>query len=349
MQHIIDKNNKDIQVSVYCLAYNHEKYIQKTLEGFVNQIADFKFEVFVHDDASTDHTPEIIKRYADEYPDIIKPIFQQENQFSKGVKICATHIYPKMQGKYIASCEGDDYWIDPQKLQKQFDLMETHPECSLSVHKVLCCNEDGSSNAEIIPGKQYRLTGSRVIKEQELAECYWVRGAYPFHTSSYFYRRNIINVDLDYPRDIGTLRKCLIKGWVYYIDEPMSVRRLWSIGNWNSTINSKGVQGWYKLMLQDNEAEERFDHYTNYKYHGFIEVNRLIRFIHYAQYGEYYDEIKQLLKKYNLSPWKVRKRISAYMFFELQIKYWLAIYAPKFYFFIIKCWRFLCGCIQKMK
>ncbi len=334
-------------MSVYCLAYNHEKYIRKTLEGFVNQITDFKFEVIVHDDASTDHTPDIIKKYADEYPDIIKPIFQKENQFSKGVKINAKYIYPKMQGKYIASCEGDDYWIDPQKLQKQFCAMETHPECSLSTHKVLCCNEDGTPNTEVIPEKCYHLKGSRVIKEEELAECYWIRGAYPFHTSSYFYRRKIIDVDLDYPRDIGTLRKCLIKGLVYYIDEPMSIRRLWSIGNWNSTIRSKGTQGWYKLMLQDNDAEERFDHYTNYKYHDFVEVNRLIRFIHYVQYAECYDEVKQLLKKYNLSPWKVRKRISVCMFFKLQMKYWLAIYFPALYSLIIKCWRILAGYIKK--
>jgi len=341
MKYLIDGSNEDIKVSVYCLAYNHEKYIQKTLEGFVEQITNFRFEVFVHDDASTDHTPDIIKEYASKYPSIIKPILQQENQYSKGVKICSKYIYPKMRGKYIASCEGDDYWNDPHKLQMQFDIMETHPECSLSTHKVLCCNEDGTPNARVIPENYYFIRKTGVIKEEELAKCYWVYGDYPFHTSSYFYRRSIMDIELDYPRDVGILRKCLIKGSVYYIDEPMSVRRLWSIGNWNSTMKSKGIQGWYELMLQDNEAEDRFDQYTDYKYHDFIGVKRLIRFISYAQYPEYYNEVRQLLRKFNLSPWRVRKRISVYMFFKIQVKYTIAIYFPVCYPLIKKCWRFL--------
>lgn len=95
-----------IMVSVYCLAYNHEKYIRHTLNGFVSQKTNFRYEVFVHDDASTDNTASIIQEYADKYPDIIKPIFQTENQHSQKIPIIATHILPKMSGKYIAACEG---------------------------------------------------------------------------------------------------------------------------------------------------------------------------------------------------------------------------------------------------
>ena len=105
-----------IVVSVYCLAYNHEQYIRDALEGFVRQKTNFRYEVLVHDDASTDNTPAIIREYAQKYPDIIKPIFQTENQYSKGVKILPEIIHPKSSGRYIAFCEGDDYWCDENKL-----------------------------------------------------------------------------------------------------------------------------------------------------------------------------------------------------------------------------------------
>lgn len=91
--------NDKIMVSVYCLTYNHEKYIRDTLNGFISQVTNFKYEVFVHDDASTDKTASIIKEYANKYPNIIKPIFQTENQYSKGIRIFRTYIYPKMSGK----------------------------------------------------------------------------------------------------------------------------------------------------------------------------------------------------------------------------------------------------------
>ena len=126
--------NNEIVVSVYCLAYNHEEYITQTLEGFVNQKTNFKFEVFVHDDASTDNTKEIILSYAERYPDIIKPILQSENQYSKGIDIKNAYIIPRMKGKYIAVCEGDDFWCNPHKLQKQVEFLDAHPDYSACVH-----------------------------------------------------------------------------------------------------------------------------------------------------------------------------------------------------------------------
>ena len=101
--------DREMKVSVYCLVYNHERYLHTALQGFVNQKTDFSYEVFVHDDASTDNSKSIIEKYAQEYPEIIKPIYQQENMYSKGIDIFATFILPKMSGEYIAICEGDDY------------------------------------------------------------------------------------------------------------------------------------------------------------------------------------------------------------------------------------------------
>lgn len=126
----ITKNWKDenILVSINTLTYNHEKYIAQCIEGILMQKTNFAFELLIHDDASTDNTAAIIKEYEKKYPKIIKPIYQTENQWSKGIKNSATYQYPRAKGKYIAICEGDDYWIGENKLQMQVDFLENNPE-----------------------------------------------------------------------------------------------------------------------------------------------------------------------------------------------------------------------------
>ena len=126
MQYTNNIPNTEPLVSIDCITYNHEAYIRDALEGFLMQKTDFTFEVLIHDDASTDQTANIIRKYEKKYPDIIKPIYQKDNQYSKGIQISRQFQYPRARGKYIAICEGDDYWIDPYKLQKQVDFLEAH-------------------------------------------------------------------------------------------------------------------------------------------------------------------------------------------------------------------------------
>lgn len=123
--------NQEMMVSVICNVFNHEKYIRDALEGFVSQKTTFPFEVLVHDDASTDESARIIREYEEKYPEIIKPIYQKENQYSQGISIGWNYQTPRITGKYTAFCEGDDYWTDPMKLQKQVDFLEANPEYSL--------------------------------------------------------------------------------------------------------------------------------------------------------------------------------------------------------------------------
>lgn len=113
---------KEPLVSICCITYNHAPYIRQCLEGFLIQKTTFPFEILIHDDASTDGTADIIREYEARYPHLIKPIYQVENQYSKGTKISSTYNYPRAKGKYIALCEGDDYWTDPLKLQNKFIL-----------------------------------------------------------------------------------------------------------------------------------------------------------------------------------------------------------------------------------
>ncbi|MBN1214147.1 MAG: glycosyltransferase family 2 protein, partial [Candidatus Lokiarchaeota archaeon] len=117
-------------VSICCSAYNHVNYIKDSIQGFIIQKTSFPFEILIHDDASTDGTTEIVKDYEHKYASLIKPIYQKDNQYSKGIS--PGNINRKRAtGKYIAICEGDDYWTDPYKLQKQVDFLESNPEYGL--------------------------------------------------------------------------------------------------------------------------------------------------------------------------------------------------------------------------
>ena len=139
---MIHQTDKNPVVTVVCLVYNHESYLKECLEGFVTQQTSFPFQVIVHDDLSTDRSAEIITEYAKKYPDIIIPILEIENQYSKHDGSLKRAIDPHIKGKYVALCEGDDFWTDRNKLQTQVDFMEQHPECSLCFHPVNILRED---------------------------------------------------------------------------------------------------------------------------------------------------------------------------------------------------------------
>lgn len=125
-------DTQSLMVTIHCLVYNHGPYLRQCLDGFVMQKTNFRFEAIVHDDVSTDDSAAIISEYAEKFPEIIKPIFETENQYTKFdgslTRVMNEHTY----GKYIAFCEGDDCWTDPLKLQKQVDFLEQHLDYSLS-------------------------------------------------------------------------------------------------------------------------------------------------------------------------------------------------------------------------
>lgn len=136
-------------VAIRCITYNHELYLKDALEGFIMQKTDFHFIAVVHEDASTDGTAKILKEYAEKYPDIIFPIFEKENQYSKqdgSLKKIMNFACNASGAKYVAICEGDDYWIDPLKLQKQVDFLESHQEYSMCFHNVYV---EGNKNINI--------------------------------------------------------------------------------------------------------------------------------------------------------------------------------------------------------
>ncbi len=135
--------DEPVMVSIRCITYNHALYIRQCLDGFVMQKTNFRFQAVVHDDASTDGTTEIVREYAEKYPDIIIPMYEEENRWSKHDGSLLSIMLPLMKGKYWAECEGDDFWTDPNKLQKQVDIMEANPNISMVFTAFNTVNEAG--------------------------------------------------------------------------------------------------------------------------------------------------------------------------------------------------------------
>ena len=156
--------NSKIKLSICVATYNNKDYIAQALDSFLMQKTNFKFQIIVGDDCSTDGTTDILKEYAKKYPDIIKPIFREKN-IGRDRNLLATNaldIYSNAKTPYIAMCDGDDYWIDENKLQKQVDFLETHPDYSICFHPVKVVYEgfDFEKTDEIYPTQKMIKSGT---------------------------------------------------------------------------------------------------------------------------------------------------------------------------------------------
>lgn len=265
-------------VSVYCLAYNHEKYIARALESMVNQKTSFPYEIFVHDDASTDGTAAIIRQYAEKYPDLIRPIYQTENQYSKKVGIFKTFIRPLCRGRYIAICEGDDYWCDENKLELQVQVMEREPECQMCCHghNMVSVDEKVISVVRTMKHDGF-LDADKIIATEQTA-----------HTSTYLYRASIWDTYPDFFRQVGVgdfpLRIfCAISGGIYYLDRVMSCYRRFVSGSWSEQMR-KAPDAYRAHQERVVRFLNQLDEYTGGKYSETIAKR-------YAYY-EYYPVMK---------------------------------------------------------
>ncbi|MBO7050604.1 MAG: glycosyltransferase family 2 protein [Bacteroidaceae bacterium] len=165
-------DERPLMVSIKCMVYNHAPYLRQCLDGFIMQKTNFRFEAMVHDDASTDNSADIIREYAQKYPDIIKPVIEKENVYSKDIIRLRRITNEMCTGKYVAHCEGDDFWTDPYKLQKQVDYMEAHPGCSLcfSAARILC--EKGIPDSDSLVFEQQKTRdwyGTEITKQWSVA------------------------------------------------------------------------------------------------------------------------------------------------------------------------------------
>ena len=211
-------------VTVWCLAYNQKDFIRDALDGFVMQKTTFPFEVIVHDDASTDGTTTIVQEYARQYPDIIKPVIETENQWQKGGLKYIINIMNDnyRNGKYIAFCEGDDYWTAPQKLQQQVDFLENHPEYSMCFHsakKKYETNTRAWINCENIEDRDYDATDIFVNWTVPTASVMCRREGMEFYA-------NLKHPERIQNYDIFIFLSCAMIGKLRGMHEQMSVYRI---------------------------------------------------------------------------------------------------------------------------
>ena len=282
------KYGRSPQVSIRTLAYNHEAFIEEALDSFLEQETEFPFEIVVHDDASTDKTATIIKQYEEKYPTIVKPIYEKENIYSKPGGELAKIMDRACQGKYIAYCEGDDFFTDAHKLQMQFDIMEKYPEVTLCTHTVRMFFDDNKSKGKTFPAKHME---TKKICLQE----YLDRSGYVFQTSSFFIRkRDLLRYREEQPEfkkavtHVGDRPLCmylLTKGDAFYIDREMSCYRRFAQRSWSSRTygnKKKRIKYYYDLA----KMMELFDKYTGHLYDCHIDRYRWKYYVISEQFQE---------------------------------------------------------------
>lgn len=253
--------------SVVCLTYNQEAYIAKALDGFVMQKASFPIEVVVHDDASTDNTAAIVRQYEARYPQLFVCRYETENQYSKqGHTICNDVVIRDARGRYIALCEGDDYWIDANKLEKQVAFMETNPECSMSFHGARIDYADGSRRSRV-----HRYGKQRIIGANEVI----LGGGGFYMTCTAMFKREVFD---EFPAflanspagDLALALNAITKGTVGYIDEVMAVYSKWVPGSWTRRLASQPLSERLEGARQLEIADAEFDRYTGYRFTKWI-------------------------------------------------------------------------------
>lgn len=220
-------------VSILCATYNHADYIEDAIKGFLFQDTGFPFEIIIADDASTDGTKEIVQKYADKYPRIIKPIFHCENQYSQGLRP-PRYFKGAIKGRYCALCEGDDFWIDPNKLRLQVTGLERNSGVDLSIHpaymqdmekqKMTLMYEHGSCET-ILP------VSSAVASSSQFSPT----ASYVFRAESYFSMPDWFFEARDLPFGDYFMESIIGRSGILYFPEPLSVYRRNVPGSYTST------------------------------------------------------------------------------------------------------------------
>lgn len=265
-------------VSINCITYNHENYIREALDSMLMQKTNFKYEILIHDDASTDRTADIIKEYQNKYPDIIKPILQFENQYSKGIKVSELNMRRAL-GKYIAMCEGDDYWTDENKLQKQVDYMEANPECTFCFHNAIVVDQMKNKKTRIVipwmpENRKIFQPKNKKYTSGELQ----LLGFIP--TASFMFPKYVVENPpkwfLDAPVGDNAIKLLASsKGYAYYIDDVMCIYRFNAPNSATTKWKAENNEASIKRCERFIQMLDAFNEYSEYSYDTDIQLSKL--------------------------------------------------------------------------
>lgn len=266
------------EVVIRCYAYNHERYIEDALRGFVEQKTDFPFCAVVVDDFSTDDTASIIRRWQEQYPDIIKGVFLDHNHYQNGLSKEKYFEPFERDAKYVAMCEGDDCWCDPTKLQRQWEALEADGSLSVCFHRVRKIDREGRDLGKTLP-KQNRFTGASRITLSELMREEFLLGRWTFQTSCFFFRKEMIALREElrstafrhYPYgDIPMVLTCLSVGDGAFIQEAMSCYRVASGGYMSQSAADPSLGKKRAQIRMDSAAD--LDEFFGGRFHAELGV-----------------------------------------------------------------------------
>jgi len=278
-------------VSIICPTYNHEKFIEQCLESFFMQETTFPVEIIIHDDASTDRTTQIVRACHAKYPRLIRTIVQKENRFQNGKDL--SFLYKTARGEYIALCEGDDYWTEPHKLQKQVDFLDKHPDYSICGHRFMhVCGDHPAASPFPSPVQRESGTLEDILRWNYLLTCTIVyRAGLVTEIPSRF--KNLLHGDM--PMWVLLAQR----GRVGYINEIMAAYRLHSGGVWTGT----------SIETKIAELEKTIDAIHNHLENRYPRLHRAslcIRYAecatHYTRTGDYANARRRLRKAFLKSP-----------------------------------------------
>lgn len=275
-------NLSNPKVSICCITFMHENYISQALDSFLMQETNFPFEIIVRDDCSSDKTGEIIKKYQEKYPKIIKPILEPENMYSKYGTRAFPVVFNKAVGEYIALCEGDDYWIDNFKLQKQYDILENNDEIKGVHTKTLYIDKDNKIIGE----------SDRVKKGFETVDYKYLAQQNTIHTPSFMFSKEVVDDNLFEMMnsapvgDLVIFLKTSLHGKITYIDKTMSAYRRGSgiTNNWNRDKTHLNILKIYDLF--------------DLKYDELKTITNISRHFYYFKLTQIYIEQYELKKAF---------------------------------------------------
>ena len=312
-QEIMKNWQGDMMVSITCVAFNHEKYIETTLNSFLEQETTFPFEIIVNDDVSTDKTVEILKAYEKKFPSIVKPVYQTENQFSQGVNTMAI-LFPFVKGRYVAFCDGDDFWCDKEKLQIQVNEMEKHPEVDLSFHP----------SYKLVGDQRVEVLAKRSDRNEIFPVERSILGQGDFtETGAMMFTRSLLDslpewFKTSIPGDYISEIMGAERGGSLYIDRCMSVYRSGVETGWTESEFKKGGEARKKILFAFVDQLEFLDNYLEKKYHKeFSQIKHKVYFDFITSVDTEHSVKKEIYSAYKES-FTVKEKLLWHFLFKHQ-------------------------------